>query len=165
MFYPRTFSHIGLSVPNIYEAMDFYSSVMGWYITMPVTTTKEEHRTPMSCMYQELFGPGYKEFKIAHLSTGDRIGIELFEFPDNDGCRKSFMPHKTGVFHYCVQDSDVEGLVQRILKAGGKQRSAIIYYYPEKSPYRMVYMEDPFGNVVEIYSHPYDIHYTSKIYH
>lgn len=31
MTYPRTFSHIGLSVPSVTEAVKFYEDVMGWY--------------------------------------------------------------------------------------------------------------------------------------
>ena len=29
------------------------------------------------------FGKGWQRFRIAHLSTGDRIGVEIFEF-DNE---------------------------------------------------------------------------------
>jgi hypothetical protein len=29
-------------------------------------------------------------------------------------------------------------------------------YLPAEKPYRMVYMEDPFGNILEIYSHSYE---------
>jgi len=34
MTYPRSFSHIGLSVPDINKAVQFYQEVMGWYIVM-----------------------------------------------------------------------------------------------------------------------------------
>ncbi|HBF47951.1 MAG TPA: glyoxalase, partial [Shewanella frigidimarina] len=30
--------------------------------------------------------------------------------------------------------------------------------------YRMIYMEDPFGNILEIYSHSYELHYASGAY-
>lgn len=32
--YPRAFSHIGITVPNIKEAVKFYKDVMGWYVMM-----------------------------------------------------------------------------------------------------------------------------------
>lgn len=32
--YPKSFSHIGITVPNIDEAVKFYSEVMGWYVIM-----------------------------------------------------------------------------------------------------------------------------------
>jgi catechol 2,3-dioxygenase-like lactoylglutathione lyase family enzyme len=37
MTYPRTFSHIGLSVTNLEQAVDFYTKVFGWYVIMPPT--------------------------------------------------------------------------------------------------------------------------------
>ena len=32
--YPRTFSHIGISVPNVEAAVKFYTEVLGWYEIM-----------------------------------------------------------------------------------------------------------------------------------
>ncbi|WP_281240248.1 lactoylglutathione lyase family protein [Flavobacterium praedii] len=162
--YPRVFSHIGISVPNIEKAIEFYKNVMGWYIIMNVTTVNEEQETAIGQMCIDVFGTGWKTFKIAHLSTGDRIGIELFEFPQNIKPQAEFEPYKTGIFHFCVQDPDVEGLAKKIVEAGGKQRMPIREYYPGEKPYRMVYMEDPFGNIIEIYSHSYELHYGAGAY-
>jgi len=71
---------------------------------------------------------------------------------------------KTGVFHFCVQDPDVEGLAEKIVAAGGKQRMPVREYFPGEKPYRMVYMEDPFGNILEIYSHSYELTYSAGAY-
>ena len=38
------------------------------------------------------------------------------------------------------------------------------YYYPDQKPYRMVYCEDPFGNIVELYSHSYELTYSAGAY-
>ncbi|MGB3211101.1 MAG: VOC family protein [Desulforhopalus sp.] len=35
MRYPRTFSHIGLSVTDLEKAVEFYTKVLGWYVIMP----------------------------------------------------------------------------------------------------------------------------------
>lgn len=32
MRYPRVFSHIGIIVPDLEKAVDFYKEVMEWYI-------------------------------------------------------------------------------------------------------------------------------------
>ena len=41
--YPKTFSHIGNSVPDVEKAVEFYSAVMGWYlIMMPTVSTIQE---------------------------------------------------------------------------------------------------------------------------
>jgi len=51
-------------------------------------------------------------------------------------------------FHFCIQDPDVEGLVAKIVKHGGKQRMPIHEYYPREKPYKMCYVEDPFGLIL-----------------
>lgn len=48
--------------------------------------------------------------------------------------------------------------------AGGKQQIPVREYYPGEKPYRMVYIEDPFDNIVEIYSHSYELTYSAGAY-
>ena len=48
--YPRTFSHIGISVPDVEKAAKFYSEVMGWYHIMEPTVITEESDTPIGQM-------------------------------------------------------------------------------------------------------------------
>lgn len=162
--YPRAFSHIGITVPDINEAIAFYTEVMGWYLLMGPETVKEEKETAIGQMCLDVFGEGWREFRIAHLSTSDKIGIELFEFPHKEYVRPVFDPFKGGMFHFCVQDPDLEGLAAMIEAAGGRQRMPVREYYPGEKPYRMVYMEDPFGNIIEIYSHSYELTYSSGAY-
>ncbi|MCG1036277.1 lactoylglutathione lyase family protein [Polaribacter sp. DS7-9] len=162
--YPRTFSHIGITVPDIEKAVKFYTEVLGFYIIMEPTVIKEENETAIGQMCIDVFGTGWKTFNIAHLSTGDRIGVELFEFPQSKDLKPTFEPFKTGLFHFAIQDPDIEGLVKKIVAAGGKQRMPIREYYPGEKPYRMCYVEDPFGNVFEVYSHSYELNYSAGAY-
>lgn len=130
MPYPRTFSHIGVSVPNLEQAVKFYTEVLGWYLIMKPTQITED-KSPIGEMCTDVFGAGWGSFKIAHLSTGDRVGVELFEFKNQQNPKNNFEYWKTGIFHLCVQDPDVEGLADKIVAAGGKKRmKAPRYYYP-----------------------------------
>ncbi|MGL4589414.1 MAG: VOC family protein [Mycoplasmatales bacterium] len=162
--YPRKFSHIGLSVKNIEAVVEWYHQVLGFYVIMEPVEVKNESDTPIGIMCQHVFGSQFADFKIAHLSTVDGVGIELFEFPENKDVEVEFDPYKSGFFHFSIQDPNVEELVEHIVANGGKQRMPICYYYPNEKPYRMVYMEDPFGNVFEIYSHSYELQYSSGAY-
>lgn len=126
--YPRNFSHIGLSVTDLDGAVKFYTEVLGWYLIMPPTTITEDE-TAIGVMCTDVFGEGWGSFRIAHLSTGDRIGVEIFEFPNAERPENNFEYWKTGVFHFC-----------------------------------MVYMEDPFGNILAIYSHSYELTYSAGAY-
>jgi lactoylglutathione lyase family protein len=164
MRYPRSFSHIGLSVPDLEAAVKFYSDVMGWYVVMQPSTVIEETDTAIGIMCQDVFGKGYEDFKIAHMVTSDGIGIELFQFKQNDYEKPVFNHVPTGMFHFSVQDPDIEGLVEKIVANGGKQRMPIREYYPGEKPYKMCYVEDPFGIVFEVYSHSYEVTYSSGAY-
>lgn len=162
--YPGTFSHIGITVSNIEKAVKFYTEVLGFYVIMDPTLVKEENESAIGQMCIDVFGEGWSTFKIAHLSTGDKIGFELFEFKESKTQKPNFEPFRSGLFHFSIQDPDVEGLVKKIVDAGGKQRMPIREYYPGEKPYRMCYVEDPFGTVFEIYSHSYELHYSAGAY-
>ena len=43
--YPKSFSHIGITVPNIHKAVKFYQEIMGWYVIMKPSTVKKENDT------------------------------------------------------------------------------------------------------------------------
>lgn len=161
--YPRAFSHIGLSVTDLEAAVGFYTEVLGWYVIMQPTEILEDE-SAIGLMCKDVFGAGFGGFKIAHLSTSDGIGVEIFEFRNAEPPSGEFAYWKSGVFHFCVQDPDLEGLLERVVAAGGRQRMPVREYYPGDKPYRMVYVEDPFGNVFEIYSHSYELTYSAGAY-
>ncbi len=162
--YPRVFSHIGISVTDLERAVEFYSKALGFYVIMAPTTVQQDE-SAIGQMCDDVFGEGWGSFRIAHLAAGDGIGIELFEFQNAQRREDNFEYWKTGTFHFCIKDPDVEGLVARIEAHGGRQRmSQVRHYYPGQKPYRMVYCEDPFGNVFEIYSHSYELTYSAGAY-
>ena len=114
MIFPRTFSHIGLSVNDLEKAVKFYTEVFGFYVIMPPTEITEDD-SAIGIMCNDVFGKGWGSFKIAHLSTGDKIGIEIFEFPNAKDPENNFEYWKTGIFHFCIQDPDIESLVKKSL--------------------------------------------------
>ena len=160
---PRSFSHIGLSVPDLDAAVKFYSEVMGFYIIMQPTKIVEDD-SDIGQMCTDVFGAGWQSLRIAHLASADRIGFELFEFDGNEAPEDNLAFRRHGTFHFAIQDPDLEGLLARIVEAGGKQRMPVREYFPDEKPYRMVYVEDPFGIVFEIYSHSYELTYSAGAY-
>ncbi len=160
---PRSFSHIGLSVPDLERAIEFYTEVLGLYMIMEPTEVVEDD-SPIGVMCTDVFGAGWGSLRIAHFATADRVGIEIFEFPGNYAPENNLEHKRHGTFHFCVQDPDVEGLVEKIVAAGGKQRMPVREYYPGEKPYRMCYVEDPFGIVFEVYSHSYELTYSAGAY-
>jgi catechol-2,3-dioxygenase len=97
------------------------------------------------------------------LSFGNQVGFEIFEFidPKQEQRENNFEYWKTGFFYIAITDPNIEKLAKRISENGGKQRSKIWQLIPDK-PYRKVYCEDPFGNIIEIYTHNYEQVWSSK---
>ncbi len=162
--YPRKFSHVGLSVKKIEDFVKWYKEVLGFYVLMEPTLVKNETETAIGRMCQAVFGDNYEDFKIAHMSTVDGIGIEVFEFPETPEDDFKFNPYQKGVFHIAIQDPNIDELAKKIVDNGGKQRMPIMEYYPGEKPYKMVYMEDPWGNIIELYTHSYELHYSAGVY-
>lgn len=162
--YPKSFFHIGITVQDIKKAFKFYENVMGWYIIMQPSKVKKEKETAIGQMCIDVFGDDWEEFEIAHMSTSHGIGIELFSFSHGVKEAPEFNPFNTGLFHFCIQDPNIEDLVEKIVSLGGKQRMPIREYYPNDKPFKMCYVEDPFGIVFEVYTHSYELTYSSGAY-
>ncbi|MDO6428335.1 VOC family protein [Thalassotalea sp. 1_MG-2023] len=150
-------NHIGIMVGDMNKAVEFYTKVLGLKVIMDNTQVIEERETAIGRMCIAVFGPGFKGFNIAHLVTTDGIGVELFEMKDRQE-RHPVDFSRIGIFHFCLQTDDFESVIERTKAFGGKVRMDIMRYHPEddSKPAKMVYLEDPFGNLFELYSHSYE---------
>lgn len=104
-----------------------------------------------------VFGPDLGKFKLCHLSSANGVGVELFQFLEPKGVRRenNFEYWKTGFYHIAVTEPDIEKLAQRIASSGGRQRTGILELAPASGK-KICFCEDPFGNIIEIYSHSYE---------
>lgn len=155
--------HIGRSVPNLDAAVAFCAEVLGLYVVMASSEAIEDD-SGIGAMCTDVFGPGWGSLMVAHLSTAGGIGIEIFECPGNYAPDGKLDHKRHGTFHFAVQDPDIEGLAARIVAADGRQWMPLREYYPGKKPYRMVYVEDPFGIVFALWSHGYELTYSAGAY-
>ena len=160
---PNTFSHIGISVPDIDKAIEFYHEAFGWNII--ANPFKMNHGDPGSDFTDTIYGVGGKEwewFKLAHMTTPDRIGVELLQFA------KSYEPDdmmdydKQGIYHFGLQVTDVDGTVARVEELGGK-RATPTMTIPNTDVmgltknYQTAFVNDIFGNWIELYSYSYEL--------
>jgi catechol 2,3-dioxygenase-like lactoylglutathione lyase family enzyme len=152
--YPRALNHVGLAVQDIDAAVDWYGRVLGFELFAgPLEMTSEDE--VIGPILQDVL-PGVRRVKQAHLAMGGGVGLELFQFiePPADLSKNDALPPLTGFFHVCVSDPDPASLAARIAANGGRQRSKV-YPYPGSTRYLFVYAEDPWRNLIEIYSHDY----------
>lgn len=155
-------NHVGIMVGDMDKAVEFYTQALGLKIVMNNTQVIEERESAIGRMCIAVFGEGFKGFNIAHLVTTDGIGVELFEMKEREE-RHEVDFSRLGIFHFCLQTDDFEGAIKRIEQYGGKARMDIMRYHPEDDNKlaKMIYLEDPFGNLFELYSHSYEETYTS----
>ena len=119
----RAFSHVGITVPDLDKAVDFYTRVFGWYVIMKPTLVEEDD-SAIGVMCKDVFGKGFGKFRIAHMSTSDKIGVELFEWPDTVTPKNNLEYRKSGIFHFCIQDPEIEETVKTIVANGGRAEDA-----------------------------------------
>ncbi|WP_028117870.1 VOC family protein [Ferrimonas senticii] len=155
-------SHVGIMVNDMDQAIEFYTKVLGMRVVMGNTKVVEESETAIGRMCIAVFGEGFKGFNIGHLVTSDGVGFELFEMVDREQ-RHQVDFSRIGLFHFGLETDDFEGVIARTEQYGGKVRMDIHRYHPEddSKPAKMVYLEDPFGTLFELYSHSYEETYAS----
>jgi catechol 2,3-dioxygenase-like lactoylglutathione lyase family enzyme len=158
MQYPIAFSHIGISVPDIGKAIEFYKEVFGWYHLAGPWPIKRQ--SPKTDFTDTVYGTNWTGFKLAHMSTGDRVGIELLEFEGNYP-PKEWEFKRTGVFHFGITVPDYQEFLDRLIAKGGKLHSDINIMQKTDAagnPCVCLFAQDPFGNIFEIYTHSYEVH-------
>ena len=156
-------NHVGIMVGDMDKAVEFYTKALGLSIVMGNSKVLEERESAIGRMCIAVFGEGFKGFNIAHLMTSDGIGVELFEM--NVRAERHVVDFsKIGLFHFCLQTDDFDGVIAKTKEFGGKVRMDIMRYHPEddSKPAKMVYLEDPFGNLFELYSHTYAETYATE---
>lgn len=145
-------NHVGVTVPDIFGAIDWYSRVFGFRLIMgPREISGGGHGEAASAL-----GPSFASAWQAHLLTANGVGLELFEFKepavqDQEG-ELAFW--RRGIWHICFSSDDVATLATEIVAAGGRKRNEPAHFVPGK-PWQLVYCEDPWGTVIELMSHSY----------
>lgn len=151
--YPRAFTHIGITVTDLQKGIAFYRAAFGLNIIFgPKRLQADESR--FGQISRQVYGPDFGEAVVVFLGTANGVVVELFEFvkPRSEPSPATFNYWQTGCFHVCFVDPDVEAAVDRIVSHGGKQRTPVWELWDETGK-KIAFCEDPFGNVIEIYSH------------
>ena len=88
---------------------------------------------------------------------GNGVALEIFEFVDppykGPKQRLDWNPDtytQGGFFHICLTVADVEDIASKVVEEGGKQVGEPLDLGPAGD--KSVYLQDPWGNVVEVMS-------------
>lgn len=155
MQYPIVFNHVGLSVSDIDKAIAFYKEVFGWHhLAGPWPIKRESPRTDFT---DTVYGTDWTGFKLAHMSAGNGVGVELLEFEGNYPPNSKMEMKRQGLFHFGVTVPDLKAFVATIEANGGKQHSDFNVREVNGKQREIVFVEDPFGNIIEAYNYSYEI--------
>jgi catechol 2,3-dioxygenase-like lactoylglutathione lyase family enzyme len=158
----RAFCHVGITVPDLDRAVEWYRDVLGFdLLSGPLELTADGSLAGDGAA--AVFGARFRALRMAHMSTANGIGIELFEFgePATERRPDPFEYWKTGISHICVVARDIDEMAARIAETGGKVRVPP-YEMAPGLPYRWCYCEDPFGTVLELYTHSHEQVYSNR---
>jgi len=133
--------HTALSVPDMDQAIEFYSGVLGFEVEM--NAGWPSGAKPLD----DLVGLEDSASKVAMLRLGD-TKLELFQYQNPEG--KAQNPDRPvcdhGIIHLCLAVSGIEEEYERLKKEGVRFNSSPIDMGRECC----VYGRDPFGNVLEL---------------
>jgi predicted enzyme related to lactoylglutathione lyase len=146
-------NHVGLTVPDVHAAIDWYGDVFGFRCIMGPRVLESAGHGEASAV----FGPRFRTAWQAHLLTGNGVGIELFQFidPPTRGPSPEQVPfQRRGFWHLCLTHPDVPAALRRVLDAGGEVIAEPYEFVPGR-PWVLGYAADPWGTVLELMSHSY----------
>ena len=145
-------NHIGITVPDIELAVEFYCDVFGMKVLSPPRTHTDA--TAFASRRKDVFGEQWKGMKLAHLATPSGCGFELFEFLEPSTCRPAdaFAYWNIGVSHVCITVDDFDATLDRLTESGGTRCSGV---HTVRQGVKICYCQDPWGVVIEVASAPY----------
>jgi catechol 2,3-dioxygenase-like lactoylglutathione lyase family enzyme len=140
-------NHIGVTVGDIGQAIDFYTAVFGLELLVDA-----EHVTRDSVGVErriEIFGERWGGMLIAHLADDNGTGLELFQFttPEVAYPPEHFDYWRIGVSHLSFSAPDIEETIARLEAHGGRARTAV---HELLAGCRICYCMDPWGNPIEL---------------
>lgn len=144
----QVINHIGLNVPNVEKAVKWYSKMFGFQLMGNKVHYTKRSENPGSSKFS-VYPESLQELKVALMTTGNGIGLEIFEFIEP----KTYVPEdffeyrRAGFFHICITDPDPDALADKIVAAGGSRIGVTVRPVPTV---KCIYTSDPWGNVIEI---------------
>jgi catechol 2,3-dioxygenase-like lactoylglutathione lyase family enzyme len=143
-----------VTVADLDAAVRWYGDVLGLEPIGPAVEVRagEGHGGAVAA---DVFGRRFGRFRQAHLASANGVALELFEFVEPPAWAK-------GIFHVCLTTHAIDALAERIAAGGGRQRTSRVWEIFPGEPYRTCYCEDPFGNVIELYSHSHERTYANR---
>ena len=140
------FHHFGISCADADRSIAFYRDHFGLELVA-------DREVPAGGYVEAVTGVAGARVRIVHL-RGYGINLELLEYREPRGERRSREPNHTGSAHVCFVVDDADALCEQLKAAGLTVRSRdsrpqTVVGGPNDGG-KCVYLEDPDGNPVEL---------------
>lgn len=145
-------NHVGITVPDVFAAIDWYGEVFGTSVLLPPRMLEPAtHAESASAL-----GPRFRKAWQAHLLTGNGTGIEVFQFldPEPEPAEVGVPFARRGSWHICLTHPDLPAVLDRATAHGGRVLSEPAWFVPGR-PWQLTYLADPWGVVWEVMNASY----------
>ena len=118
--YPKIINHVAVSVPDLNQAIKWYNEVLGFtMVAGPVELVVDDSLVGRA--FKDIHGSDLKKIRLAWLSSGNQIGLEILEYVEPKAQRRqdNFEYWKSGFTHICITDPNIEVLCKKITETGG----------------------------------------------
>ena len=153
--FPHAFNHIGLNVSDLNAAVQWYQDFLGANVLIPAfeIVAGEGEAGQRFAM---LAGPTFKSTRVAYLTFGNGVGLEIFQFADPETNPPTEVDDpqlgnywRSGMWHFSITDPDIDGFIARVEASGGRRISKTVET-PPGSGYKLAFVKDPFGILFEV---------------
>ncbi|GBR04058.1 VOC family protein [Acetobacter oeni] len=151
---PRGIDHVGVTVPEIEEAVHFLEQAFDAVPLYRNVTPDHAQKGPKT---EKTLGlvPGTVVREMCMMALGHGPGIELFEMHGPDQ-RPALRPCDFGLQHFAVYIDDIETGCRRFVEAGG-----VLLTEPQEQPFLedgpgnlFCYGRTPWGMIIELLATP-----------
>jgi catechol 2,3-dioxygenase-like lactoylglutathione lyase family enzyme len=152
----RSIDHVGISVPDLDEAREFFVDVLGCETVFETTPPIDE--STQDWMERNLGVHSDSTMELAKLRCGPNAMVELLDYDDPERREETPTNSDNGAAHLCFQVDDVEAALDYLrdvdgVEIQGEPRTA------EEGPeagQTFVYFTTPWGLQLEIMNTPAD---------
>lgn len=156
----RGINHIGLTVPNIGEATEFFKEGLGAKVAYDSQTYADNPRGGEDVEHFLGLSKGTKIIKKRMLVIGNGPSIEMFEFVDGDS-RQPLKLEDYGYTHLSFYTDNIEEAFEQLKQAGGEPLSDLHENtrYEDTEGNATVYVKAPWGSLIELQTVPNGYYY------
>ncbi len=144
--------HVAVSTPDIKAAIEFYAGVLGGEVVQESGWNRD---FPLA---DKAIGLKETAAQMAMIKFGNAY-IELWQYenPPPKTKNANYPPSDHGISHFCLQVKNIHEEYDRLTAAG------MTFVGPPQDfgGSYAVYGRDPFGNIIEIYEPPEELHIPS----